>query len=108
MLARNRTAILLSMVLLGAPRSASASENLLISLTDRELAAEAAGQSLVIASRMGADTPPSGLVGGGMARDFFGVETISTSKGTGSLAEAATTLAVRASLREGTSPRAPF
>ena len=106
MKARNRTAILLAMVLLGAPRSASAGENLLISLSDRELAAEAAGQPLAIASPLRADTAPSGTVGG--SRDFFGVETISLSSGTGSLAQAATTLAVRASLHQGTLPRAPF
>ena len=95
MQARNRTAILLSIVLLGAPRPASARD--LLALSDQELAAGTAGLSLAIVSRLGADPAPSGTPGA--ARDFFGVRTISQSSGPGSLAQAATSLAVRASLR---------
>jgi hypothetical protein len=104
MQARKRTVILLSIVLLGAPRPASARD--ILPLSDQELAADAAGLSLANASGLGADPVSSGTPG--VARGFFGVQTISQSRGPGSLAQAATSLAVRASLHQGALWRPPL
>jgi hypothetical protein len=98
---RNITAILFSIPLLCAASAAHAIS--LQTLSDQELAANVTGVSVLISFRNQTENNQAGTfgIGGSEFGNFVGIQTISTNMGSNTISQAATSLAVRATLTEG-------
>jgi hypothetical protein len=93
----NRATFLLSLAALPClPQAASAQEILPQALSDRELSASVAGTSFAIAFRAWSQDTQSGI--GCPFQTDFGIQTINRNSGAQSIGQAATSLAVRATL----------
>jgi hypothetical protein len=100
MTARRAALIFLIGMGMGAPSAAYAGSMAAVTLSNQELSAEVTGVYVTLTARNfapGSRDLETGI-GGGRYAHFFGVETVSIDAGDGSIAQAATSVSVRASL----------
>ena len=98
---RNRVVIFLLAWFCCASRTASANEFLSSPLSDQELAGNVAGASIVVTFHADTQNAPFIALGDDEFGNAFGIETIGQDGGVNSISQAATSLAVRATLTAG-------